>query len=551
VHRERGAGIFFAIAGMLGYTRATMTLGTCLKRLSSVALLGFVLCPRSIHAQALRYDYHRNLTDGSMRYRESRAYNSMIGRRQDEKTPPDYATLRIGAFYSTAAFTQTAGYRYIRTQGEGVDFLYGNRRGRYLSDGSDFPLITTLDLRNYLLITEHMDLDLSVSATYAQYPLNTQEDEFYVDFVDEGFLGTLSFSVDLTEFLAAMVFDRFTYRTDYIDTRGLSDRYGGERYRYLSNEVGLTLDWRLSKDRTLAGMGSRADFIPQERAFNDQQHIAYREGLSYVEQVTAEMAVRAQAMYSQYEYTDSNRNRWNQADYTLTLDFGKGISDDSGLGLRLTEFTKARVGIGYSTGYSTSAGVQRSETDGQAQTTERTPEDTGAVATLTGFAELTTQLREDLSHTLSYRRGLRTGFKSDYELFTEYGYRLDWKGDISTASLYTRYYVVEPSDSRLSSYTDWMTGVSGSYPITRYAVLYGSSTYDVRHNKLSDSVDTVEAEYLNNYDTWATRIGTGFAVTKSITFDTYYEHIERLSDSAALQYARDVFEARFIYRHQF
>lgn len=528
-----------------------MTLGKCLKSMSFVALLGVLLTPATLRAQALRYDYHRNLTDGSMRYRDSRAYDSLIGRRQLEKTPPDYATMRIGAFYSTAAFTQTAGYRYIKTDGEGVDFLYGNRRGRYLKDGSDFPLISTLDLRNYLLITEHMDLDLSVSATYAQYPLNTQEDEFYVDFVDEGFFGTLSFSVDLTEFLSAMVFDRLTYRTDYIDARGLSDRYGGERYRYLSNEVGLTLDWRLSKDRSVIGIASREDFIPQERQYNDQQHIVYREGLSYTERVTPELGVRAQAMYSQYKYTDSNRNQWNQADYTLLLDFGKGLGDESGLGLRLTEFSKARVGIGYSSGYATSAGVQRTEVDGNTQTTERQPEEANSVGMLTGFAELTTQLREDLSHTLSYRRGLRTGFKSDYEIFTEYGYRLDWKGDISTASLFTRYYEVEPSDKRLSAYTDWMTGVSGSYPITQYATLYGSSTYSTRRNKVTDEVDTAEFEYLNNYATWATRIGTGFAVTKSITFDTYYEHIERLSDYSALQYARDVFEARFIYRHQF
>lgn len=480
-----------------------------------------------------------------MRYREDRVYQTELGDRQVFKEPPEYATLRIGPFYSTAAFTQSAGYRYISTSGSGTDFLYGNHRGRYLKDGSDFPLISTLDLRNYLLITEHMDLDLSLSATYAKYPLKTQEDDFYIDFAEEGFFGTVSWAFDITPFLGATVFDKFTYRTDYIDKRGLEDRNGGQRYKYIGNEAGAFLDWRLAKDKSVVGSFSREDFLPRDDEFSAQERITYREGLEYRQVILSGLSVGARAQYSQTEYTAAARNSWNQEDYSVFADFGEGVGKESGIGVRMSPFTRIRVGAGYSAGYAGSASFRGGNT------ASSVAEEQDKTGTLTGFAELTTDLRKDLSHTFDYRHGLRTGFSSDYELFTSYGYRINWRGALESASFFTRVTEVEPSSSTFGSYRDWMTGIEGRYPLTRYATLIASSTYDVRGNTGGTQQAGVDPELQSDYDTWWSRIGTSFLVTKSIDFLTYYEHVERMSKASELAYSRNIIEAVFTYRHQF
>jgi hypothetical protein len=506
--------------------------------LAAVVLLA--TAARSL-GQALRYDYHQELT-GSIRYRDPRDYDAPVRRLPVQRTPPDYATLRIGPFYSTAVFTQTAGYRYVRTEGDGANYLYGNRRGRYRKDGSEFPLISRLDLRNYLLITENMDLDVSVSAVYEQYPLNTQEDDFYIDLVDEGLFANISFTFDITPYLFATLYERFTYRTDYIDTRGIEDRYGGTRHRYIQNEVGLSLDWRLSRDRNVVGSLSRTDYLPRDDEFDEQERITYRETLTYWQRVMPELRVGARASFSQTEYTASDRNNWNQADYYLLLDFGKG--EETGLGMRLTQFTTARAGIGYSVGYSS----QRGATERDGESVERESE--SRQGSMTGFASLTTALREDLSHTFDFRRGLRTGFNSDYEIYTMYGYSLDWRGAVSSAGLFTRIYEVEPSGDQVSSYRDWQSGVRCSYPLTGFATLIASSVYSIRENNARED-QAGELEDRSDYETWSSRVGTSFSITKNLTFLTYYEHVERYSDASDLTYSRDIFEARFSYRHQF
>ncbi len=513
------------------------------------------------HGQALRYDYRRDMTSGAMKYRDDRVYQGEAGDRQVRKEPPQYATLRVGPFYSTATFTQSAGYRYIRTRGTGTDFLYGSHRGRYLKDGSDFPLISTLDLRNYVLITENMDLDLSVSATYAQYPMNTQEDEFYVNFVEEGFFGTLSWAFDITPFLGATIFDRFTYRTDFVDTRGLEDKYGGTKYQYIDNEVGTFLEWRLAKGKSVVGSFSREDFLPSDKEFSNQERITYREGVEYRQTIFSSLSVGARAAYSQTKYTAVARNSWNQEDYSVFADFGegRGIGDDSGLGVKMSPFTRIRVGVGYSAGYSGRAGVASGSSG------DSTAEQLDKSGSLTGFASLTTDLRKDLTHTFDYRRGLRTGFESDYELFSMYGYRIDWRGALESASFFTRVMEVEPSGDNVGSYRDWTTGLNATYalfriadrmgafysPLLRAVDLIGTSTYTVRSNEGVAANGDAEPELHEDYATWASRLGTSFAVTKSIGFLVYFEHVERMSEAEQLAYTRDIFEAILTYRHQF
>ena len=167
-----------------------------------------------------------------------------------------------------------------------------------------------------------------------------------------------------------------------------------------------------------------------------------------------------------------------------------------------------------------------------------------------GFADLTTRLRRDLTHSLSYARGFRTGFDTSYELYDTFGYRITWRGDAAAASGYTTYNRVEPSSDLSSPYTDWVSGVDVSFLLTRWITAFAMTSYTLRHN-LDVSALTTEEERRYDYATWVSRIGTSFALTRSIDFVTYYEHTRRSSDASTLQYVWDIFEAYLVYHHQF
>ncbi|MCX7590422.1 MAG: hypothetical protein N2255_02225, partial [Kiritimatiellae bacterium] len=144
-----------------------------------------------------------------------------------EVVVPKRGTIVAGPYSLTVGLTQTAGYWYTRGAGAGTDYLRLYRRGIITGEGSDFPLTTTLTLRNYLAVTPRMDVDFSVTVNYEHYPLDTQEDQFYVSATDEGVYGTLSSEIMFSPYLRGRIYDNVLYRTDYVDLRGVVDRYGG------------------------------------------------------------------------------------------------------------------------------------------------------------------------------------------------------------------------------------------------------------------------------------------------------------------------------------
>jgi hypothetical protein len=109
---------------------------------------------------------------------------------------------------------------------------------------------------------------------------------------------------------------------------------------------------------------------------------------------------------------------------------------------------------------------------------------------------------------------------------------------------------VESSRTDIPDYSDWVTGVDLSYPLVEFIRLYVSSSYSVRSNEETDN-EALAEEYLYDYNTWRTRLGTGFNVTESVKFNTYVQRLTRTSDSANLDYERDTFAATFTYSHQF
>ena len=220
---------------------------------------------------------------------------------------PDYATVRIGPFYSSMTFFQSVGYRYTRSEGAGTDFLFGTRRGRILEDGSEYPLVSRLTTRNYLLITRHMDLDVSIDISYHHFPMGTQEDELIVQLPPEGIAGSLSTEIRWTPYLRSLIYDDLVYRTDYVDTRGISDDYGGSAYEYFRNKFGINTDWLMAKDKSLSLDLSRTDQVPSDDLYADQESVTYSESISYEQQVFPKLVIGGRARAQQISYGVEDR----------------------------------------------------------------------------------------------------------------------------------------------------------------------------------------------------------------------------------------------------
>jgi len=499
------------------------------RRIAVLVALGWLLAfAPGLRAQQLRYDQHR----------EIRA--------------PDYATIRMGAFYSRWAFLQSVGYRYTRSEGTGTDYLFGTSRGVILEDGSEYPLISRLVMRNYLIITPKMDLDLSVEVSYRYYPMDTQEDEFLVRLPPEGILGNVSTEIRWTDFIRSVVYDDFVYRTDYIDTRGLSDRYGGTAYEYLRNELGVRTDWLMAKDKNLSLDLSRTDLLPQDDEFADQESVTYSELLAYEQQVLSGVVVGARARARQVSYTATDRPDASIQDLSVFAQAGFGEAEEVAVGIRPTRATTVTLGLGAAVGGSVSfARTERRSTYGEVDL-QRIYESESARDTVSLVAEarVQTRLRKDLDHSLTYERGLRGGFLSAFEEYDTLEYRVDYKGAFTSLALFSRWSNIRPSASALNEYSDWTSGLNWTYPLSRAVDLKLSSVYSVRENDTLLTA-TGEPELDNDYETWTTRAGTGFRLTRSIDFDAYVEHVERTSDAADLAYTRDTVAATLTYRHDF
>jgi len=448
---------------------------------------------------------------------------------------PEYAVLRIGPFYSSVALSQSVGYRYTTGKGTGIDYLFQNQRGVFLKDGSDVPLVSTLVMKNYLIISRHTDLDISLQASYSHYPMKTQKDEFLFDPVQEGILGEFSMEFELTPFVKATVYNNASYRTDYVDTRGIADRYGGSAYEHFSNKAGLNLDWLMAKDKNMGLTFSRTDNIPRDEQYKAQEGISYEEGLAYQQVLNPQVMVGASASLNQYSYTAATNNRPDSSFQVLMLSST----------LKPTKRTTISAGLGYS----------QVSLSGASSVTSSVP-DAGVVGSLS----VKTELAEGLEHTIGYSRTQSAAFNAAFENNEKYSYHLNWKDrDGTTIGIYSDYLNSQTSDAQYGDYTDWSSGIAVSYPLTQIVSLVFDSVYAIRDNKGSAGSQTSSsAELTSDYSTWSSKIGTAFlvyqndsAATRKVVFSTYVQHIERTSDSESLKYSRDVFVATFTYSHQF
>jgi len=452
-----------------------------------------------------------------------------------EIKPPDYALLRIGPLYSSVLFQQSAGYRYVRSQGSGVDFLFSNQRGAIREDGHDFPLITALNMRNYLIVTRNIDLDASFYIAYEYYPLDTQENEFIFQPAEEGIAGNFSSEFHLTPFVRASAYDNMAYRTDYVDARGREDRYGGNEYQRFVNNFGLNLDWLMSDKHNLGLDLSRSDNIPTEDEYALQEGFSHEATLIYQYKVLPGLVagMRGISRVAEYEHPDRADADVNDVNVFFTF------AQDRDAGLQLTRSTRLTGELGGGMARSKSLGDGTNETDQNS---------------LTGSVELETKLTRGISHSLSYERRFQQGYLSASELVDALRYRLIWTGDLTTTTIHTSASRVDPSNLDVSDYDAWTSGISITHSLTQFVRLVMSSHYSrrrIRNVPATAEEGKTDPELLYDYNTWVSRIGTRFALTKKIGFNSYYEHVERDSDYGDLAYTRDLISANCTFVHRF
>lgn len=461
-----------------------------------VMILGFVLLGANANAQMLRYYQRREIE------------------------PPEYATLRLGPFYSNLSFEQSAGYRYTRSEGTGTDFLYGNERGVIKEDGSEFPLVSRIEAKNYLMISRNMDLDISFSLGYAHYPLETQDDEFFFDIAEEGASGVISMEFYITKYVRGMVSDEITYKTDYIDLRGLEDNYGGSSYEHLENKLEVSADWLMDETRNLGASLSRRDLIVMDEGFEDQESVTLNESVYYEQQLTAFLVLGGSLDFGQTDYEVEERPDSTSAEISVYAN------------AQITDRTTAGASVGYTSG--SSDDLEGGETE------------SGTIG-----AHLSTTLTRELMHGVALNYGLEGGFSSSFDLVTSFNYFLSYEKERAALYFSTGFSSIDPQVELYNEYSTWMTLLDLHVPITRAIILIFASEYSVRDNGEVAGSELTDPEYTSDYDTLSVRLGTNFAVTRKIDFDLYAQHIDRSSDNPDLDYSRDIFAAVFTYSHAF
>ena len=475
-----------------------------------------------------------------------------------EQQIPEHANLRIGPFYSDIVFSQSVGYRNTRSSGAGSEYLYENRYGTIIKDGSDFPLVSQLSFRNYLMISKYMDLDINFTVRYRYFPMETEESKFLFDVagsVDSEGNGSFSFYVNedswmgsfngrqssasmgdrgsavstslssdfqLSPFLRGRIYDVPSYRTDYVDERGYNDNASGRKYTAFQNLLGLDMDWLMAKNKNLAYSASRMDTIPQDEDFDSQRSVVYNQGLAYQQQLNPVAAAGARANYIWRLY-EQGRGDHSQQDYSTFI------------GMDLSEFTTLKAALGYSMGELTDASQWESN---------------GTSDTIIGSLRVSSKLTDRLSHALGYEKSQRGGFEAGFEVVDSYNYSVAWNSPSWSLGLLTAYQEAEPQLSRTSKYTDWINQCTVAKSIGEYWTLTLATAYTMRDNSVVQAGDLGEGDVMvvNSYDTWASNIGLAYVIAEHWTANAFLEHLERISDADELAFTRDTAGVTIIYR---
>lgn len=479
-----------------------------------------------------------------------------------EITAPEDATWRLGTFYQTIKVSQSVGYRYVTTTGSGASYLFGNNLGTIRKDGSDFPLVTSLSLGNYYIINRTADFDFSFKLSYSHFPLETEEDYWGFDLIDQGLtvsLGNFSatmrkdgwtagYSADsysmyssekgygmaanfssefeLTRFVKGKLYDQPSVKTEYLDARGYSDTYSGRKYQYFKNTAGYDMDWQMTADQSLGTTISRTDTIPfSNTSYTNQRSVVYQASAIYQRKLNQDLIGGLKATLYLREYPDSNRGDQIQHSYEVFAQWD------------LTPDSTLELASGVSFAKLSSAGSY---------------ETNGTFSTLIGRATLKTELSKKLWHSLGYRRELQAGFNAGLETIDEYRYSIyytsanEWNVGFSTAWRETT-----PELSSINAYDDWITQLSTSYPITDDMTLHLTGIYSQRRNEKDGSSALNDLTLYNDYDTLTATLGLTYILSRRTTLATYVQYSGRSSEAASLEYARYTTGVTLTYTYTF
>jgi hypothetical protein len=482
-----------------------------------------------------------------------------------ELSIPENANVRFGNwFYSDLAFFQSAAYRYVTTRGEGADVLFDEDRGRIRNDGSDFPLVTELSVRNGVLLGKSTELDLSFRLRYRFYPLGSEDNAFEFDMVDLGLYARMgAFSFRLTEdewlgafsgthvqayggsrgagvsanlgfdfvlgpYFAGRLYDQPSYRTDYVDERGLADDFSGEKYTVFQNVAGVDADWLVGKEKNVLLGASRTDTLPQGDRFNEARGVWYRTYAGYYQVINPLCVAGGRADYGWRFYTadDVDRGDQFQQDYTAFTSFDA------------TEFTTIRLSAGFSRAELMDAGAF---------------EEKGSSDTLTGSASIDTRLAEHLSHGAVLSRSQRAGFAAGVEVANEFRYSISWGSEWLSAQAAASARQAKTELARVSDYSDWVASFHVSKPFTETITAHASTAYSLRVNGAMEAggVDEASLYVTSDYATWVSTLGLSWWLTPRLSWTTYVEHLERFGDVGGLDFSRDAFQTGLSYAYDF
>jgi hypothetical protein len=447
----------------------------------------------------LRYDQHRELK------------------------PPQDATLELGPYFLSVILSESVGVQYITMDGSGVDFNTRNGRGRYLQDGFDIPIISTLSFNNYMLITRHMDFSFNIDVSYAYYPFNTQEDTWYVNMSDEGVFATFSTEIQMGRDMRMLLYDDILYRTDYVDTRGMQDFYGGEEYEHFENTVGADWDWMLTRFDNISASASRRDVISFSDNFDDQEGYFYNEMLAYQRQLTKFSAAGFMGDMSQSYYKVDERPDINMYGISAFL---------------MSQLSRKIVG-------NASIGYNFSETPDGGYSTD-------SAGSLEASFGLGHQLTDSKYQELTYRRSQTEAFHGGVDVTDDFHYLFRWESRYFPGEFSTDYLLFNPVGDVRNSYSNWRTALNLRYQLTRRFQLIFDTSYDIRMNDpyLGDP-DPDTPDINSDYNTWVIRLGTGTPISKKTTFEIYAEHADRTSDNEDMEYSQNAIVASLNWSHKF
>lgn len=498
----------------------------------------------------------------------------------DLQKVPENANIMLFPYYGDFAFYQSAGVRYMRSSGEGMQYLYASHQqqvnaavnpvsstaspnspeyGAIKKDGIEFPLVSQLITHNYFLLSKDSIFEATINFTYLAYPNGTEDNVFDIGPQVDAQMGSFSFGAskdgwlgafngsnmeahggnrgagasanfssdfELTPYLRGRLFDQPSYRVDYVDARGNNDLLSGQKYPVFQNLAGADMDWQMAPDKTFSDTFSRTDTFPQNNGYDITRSVVYHQMADYRQQLSKLTAAGIRSDTYWRDYLNKRGKQFQQD----TMGY---INSD------VTEDTTVNASLGYS--LAKISGGNGYETNGTS----------GVVIGSAGF---TTRMTESLSHGFSYSRSQRAGFLAGIEVLDSVRYNIQWSNpDTWAVGFITTYEQIATQLGNASNYTDWMSQLSVSRPLAPDLLMTVATAYTMMMN------DTPRAGQLgadnlfiaNDYDTWGTTVGVVKSFTENLKLYLYGEHLVRLSSNAQLAGTRDTVGMTLGYYYDF